>query len=264
MEKAKYDFDEKFPDPRFENKEDVLFWRGATTEGTATNGAWKGMLRQRLVHLLNNETTRQPILLPKGDHSGHLEYVLKRTTDIKKLLETKTDVRLTGPITRCVGQDCADQTHEFGFGDSIDFMQHWRYRYLFDADGAGFSGHFIPFLQSNSVVFKAALFREWYEGRLTAWKHFVPIDLRLHDVFSCLAYFGGYGVEHRNKRMMEGRSKEAEKIARDGKVWTEKVLRKEDMEVYMFRLLLEWGRLTDDKRTEVGYRFEKGRTGQRG
>ncbi|KAI4921650.1 hypothetical protein J4E90_000076 [Alternaria incomplexa] len=258
--KSKYGFDEKFPDPHFQDKADVLFWRGTTTEGVTTHGTWKGMLRQRIVHLLNNETSRQPILLPKPDHSGHLEYMLKRTNDIKRLLETKTDVRLVGPIARCAGQDCMDQTREFGFGDPIDFKQHWRYRYLFDADGAGFSGRFLPFLQSNSVVFKAALFREWYEGRLTAWKHFVPVDLRLHDLFSSLAYFGGYGVEARNKRMMEGHIKAAEKIARDGKVWTEKVLRKEDMEVYMFRLLLEWGRLTDDARTEVGFRMEKGKS----
>jgi hypothetical protein len=260
MEKTKYGFDEKFPDPHFQDKVNVLFWRGTTTEGVTTHGTWKGMLRQRLVHLMNNETSRQPILLPKPDHSGHLEYMLKRTSDIKRLLETKTDVRLVGPIARCAGQDCTGQTREFGFGDPIDFKQHWRYRYLVDTDGAGFSGRFIPFLQSNSVVFKAALFREWYEGRLTAWKHFVPVDLRLHDLFSSLAYFGGYGVEARNKRMMEGQIKAAEKIARDGKVWTEKVLRKEDMEVYMFRLLLEWGRLTDDARTEVGFRIEKGKT----
>lgn len=258
MDKTKYEFDEKFPDPHFQDKENLLFWRGETTEGVTTHGTWKGMLRQRLVHLLSNETSRQPILLPKPDHSGQLEYMLKRTTDIKRYLETKTDVRFVNKIVRCAGQDCIDQTREFGFGETIDFRQHWRYRYLFDVDGAGFSGRFIPFLQSNSVVFKAALFREWYEGRLTAWKHFVPVDLRLHDLFSSLAYFGGYGVEERNKRMMEGRIKEAEKIARDGKVWTEKVLRKEDMEVYMFRLLLEWGRLTDDARTEVGFRMRKG------
>ncbi|KAF1838277.1 hypothetical protein BDW02DRAFT_565094 [Decorospora gaudefroyi] len=257
MDKARYEFDEKFPDPHFQDKENMLFWRGSTTEGVTTQGTWKGMLRQRLVHLLNNETSRQPILLPKGDRSTHLEYVLQRTAAIKKYLETKIDVRLVGPIARCAGRDCIDQTNEFGFGDPVDFRQHWRYRYLFDADGAGFSGRFIPFLQSNSVVFKTALFREWYEGRLTAWKHFVPVDLRLHDILSTLAYFGGYGIEQRSRRMMEGRIKEAESIARDGKVWTEKVLRKEDMEVYMFRLLLEWGRLTDDARTEVGYRGER-------
>ncbi|KAH9869089.1 hypothetical protein J1614_008166 [Plenodomus biglobosus] len=255
MDKTPYQFDEKFPDPRFQDKENVLFWRGTTTEGLTTQGTWKGMLRQRLVHLVNNETSRQPILLPKPDHSGQLEYMLKRTADIRRLLETKMDVRFVEKIVRCVGQDCTDQTREFGLRERIDIKQNWRYRYLFDADGSGFSGRFIPFLQSNSVVFKTALFREWYEGRLTAWKHFVPVDLRLHDLFSSLAYFGGYGVDARNKRMMEGRAKEAEAIARHGKVWTEKVLRKEDMEIYMFRLLLEWGRLTDDRRTEVGFRL---------
>lgn len=262
MDKIKYEFDEKFPDPHFQDKENLLFWRGETTEGLTTHGTWKGMLRQRLVHLLNNETSRQPILLPKPDHSGHLEYMLKQTSDIKRYLETKTDVRFIDEIIRCAGHDCTDQTREFGLRDSINIKQNWRYRYLFDADGASFSPRFLPFLHSNSVVFKAALFREWYEGRLTAWKHFVPVDLRLHDLFSSLAYFGGYGIEARNKRMMDGRVKEAEAIARQSKVWTEKVLRKEDMEIYMFRLLLEWGRLTDDKRTEVGFRMGKGSEGR--
>ena len=259
MERTKYGFDEKFPDPHFLDKEDVLFWRGTTSEGLTTAGTWKGMLRQRLVHLLNNQTARHPIMLPKGDHTDNLEFALKRTADIKRYLETKTDVRFVDGIVRCAGQDCRDQEQEFWFGDDIELRQHWRYRYLFDTDGPGFSPRFISFLQSNSVVFKAALFREWYEGRLTAWKHFVPVDLRLHDFFSSLAYFGGYGVEERNKRMMRGEVKKAEKIARDGKVWTEKVLRKEDMEIYMFRLLLEWGRLTDDRRTEVGFRMGRGR-----
>lgn len=259
LEKTKYEFDEKYPDPRFHDKEDVLFWRGLTSEGVTTTGTWKGMLRQRLVHLLNNQTVRHPIMLPMADHTGNLEYALKRTSDIKRYLATKTDVRFVEEVVSCTGHDCSDQRKEFSFGSDVDLGQHWRYRYLFDADGPGFSPRFIPFLRSNSVVFKAALFREWYEGRLTAWKHFVPVDLRLHDLFSSLAYFGGYGVEDRNKRMMEGKPKAAEKIARDGKVWTEKVLRKEDMEVYMFRLLLEWGRLTDDKRTEIGFRMSKGR-----
>jgi len=256
MDKTKYEFNEKFPDSHFKDKENVLFWRGTTTEGLTTQGTWKGMLRQRLVHLVNNETSRQSILLPKSDHTGHFEYILQHIAEIKRLLSTKTDIRFVEKIVRCAGKDCVDQTREFGLVEMVDIKQNWRYRYLFDADGSGFSGRFIPFLRSNSVVFKTALFREWYEGRLMAWKHFVPVDLRLHDLFSSLAYFGGYGVEDRNK-IMEGRIKDAEAIARQGKVWAEKVLRKEDMEVYMFRLLLEWGRLTDDRRTEVGFRMGK-------
>lgn len=52
---------------------------------------------------------------------------------------------------------------------------------------------------------------------------------------------------------MRSRLDEAEFIAEEGRAWAGKVLRKEDMEVYMFRLLLEWGRLTDDRREELGF-----------
>lgn len=257
--KSDYKFDEKYPDPPFQQKEDVFFWRGGTGEGISTAGTWKGMLRQRLIHYVNfNTTARLPMFLPKGDHSDKLEYIMKRRSDVKRLLETKIDAQFSS-LDHCVGQDCADQSHEFKTTDDVDLRQHWRYKYLFAADSATASRHFLPFLQSNSVVFKSSIFREWYDDRLVVWKHFVPVDVRLHDLFSILAYFGGYGVEARNKRMMEPRAKEAEAIARQGKVWTEKVLRKEDMEVYMFRLLLEWGRLTDDRRTEIGFRMGRGR-----
>ncbi|PSN69396.1 hypothetical protein BS50DRAFT_675553 [Corynespora cassiicola Philippines] len=267
LDKAKYEWNEKFPDPHFYKKENTLFWRGATSEGTSPGtGAWKGMLRQRLVHLANNGTHNQPLLLPSGKKNGKLEYAILDVSTIKRRLEIQLDARFVHEIVRCADPDCALQAREFGLAPPVDFKQHWHYRYLFDTDGAGFSGRFIPFLQSNSVVFKAApLFREWYDGRLHAWKHFVPVDLRLHDLFSTLAYFGGYGVAERVERMMEPREKEAEDIARAGKVWTEKVLRKEDMEVYMFRLLLEWGRLTDEDRVNVGFRIEgRGRKGGQG
>lgn len=262
MDKQKYEFGENFPDHNFARKDNVLFWRGETSEGLSIGGSWRGMLRQRFVHLVNNETSRQPIFLPTGSKNGRLEYVMKRPEELKDLLETKIDARFVDDVARCDGRDCMDQKLEFWSGKDIDFRDHWRYRYLFDTDGPGFSGRFLPFLQSNSVVFKTALFREWYEGRLTAWKHFVPVDIRLHDLFSSLAYFGGYDLKDKGKRTMEPRDKEAEAIARQGKVWTEKVLRKEDMEIYMFRLLLEWGRLTDDRRKDVGFRMDtKGRKG---
>lgn len=256
--KSKYSFDEKYPDPDFQHKENVLFWRGPTEEDVSLTGSWKAMLRQRLIHHLNlNTTSRLPIFLPKGRHSDTLEFVMHRRSDIKQLLETKIDAKFTS-LNSCPGQNCIDQSREFEPADTISLGSHWRFQYLLDVDGAGPSRHFLPFLQSNSVVLKSGIFREWYDGRLVAWAHFVPVDVRLHDLFSILAYFGGYDIKGRNTRSMEGRVKEAKAIARQSKVWTEKVLRKEDMEVYMFRLLLEWGRLTDDKRTEVGYGMKKG------
>jgi hypothetical protein len=255
LDKAKYETDDEFPDEPFGKKENKLFWRGATSEGvSAGTGAWKGMVRQRIVHLLNNETATQPILLlPKNNAQGKPSYRLQTPKKIKRNLKTKMDVHFTGEIVRCGDPDCPDQAAEFEFVEHVDFKQHWQNKFLFDTDGAGFSGRFIPFLQSNSVPFKTAIFREWYEGRLTAWKHFVPVDVRLTDLWSSLAYFGGYdGV-----RKMQAREEEAEAIGKEGRDWTNRVLRKDDMEVYMFRLLLEWGRLTDEKREKVGLRLKE-------
>ncbi|KAF2734536.1 hypothetical protein EJ04DRAFT_466374 [Polyplosphaeria fusca] len=255
MDKEKYSFDEKHPDPPFIKKENILFWRGADTEATSTdtsNHPWRGMLRQRLVHLTNYETNSHAILLPT--RRGTFAYHLDRPRTIMDELSTTVDIRFTN-ISNCGMADCAAQMSEFGVMPDIDFRQHWRYKFLFDTDGAGPSGRFIPFLRSNSVVFKSSLFREWYDGRLAAWKHFVPVDLRLHDLFSSLAYFGGYGLNEGSKVTMEAKEKAAEKITRESKVWSEKVLRKEDMEIYLFRLLLEWGRLTDDRRVELGFRM---------
>lgn len=53
--------------------------------------------------------------------------------------------------------------------------------------------------------------------------------------------------------MRGAHQREAERIATEGREWAEQVLRKADMEVYMFRLLLEWGRVVDDRRTEMGF-----------
>ncbi|OCK79306.1 glycosyltransferase family 90 protein [Lepidopterella palustris CBS 459.81] len=246
MDKVAYAPNAESPDLNFSQKQNSLFWRGVTSEGVAPGtGVWKGMARQRLVHLINNLTSSQPIL---AKTNGKLAYSVLSPSSLKSLLST--DVHLVD-IARCGGQDCSDQATEFGPAyPRSDFQAHWQHRYLFDSDGAGFSGRFLPFLQSHSLPFKSALFREWYEGRLTAWRHFVPIDLRFHGLWSTLVYFAG--VDEKEVKW-EARVKEGEMIAEEGRRWVEKVLRKEDMEVYFFRLLIEWGRLTDDRRDELGF-----------
>jgi Glycosyl transferase family 90 len=246
-----------FPDPTFHEKYNTLFWRGATSEGVSSGDhTWRGMTRQRLVHLTNNLTSHQhdaqTVLLPDPKISQKLKYTLIPGDKIASL-NLDTDIAIVDHIARCGGiglHDCSDQAEEFALVAPSDFQTHWRYRYLFDLDGAGFSGRFLPFLQSKSLPFKTALFREWYDSRITAWKHFVPLDGRLHGVYSTLAYFAGvHGNLPDGRRVeWEGHVKEGEKIA-----WAARVLRKEDMEVYFFRLLLEWGRVTDDNREKLGF-----------
>lgn len=268
IDKVSYDATDEHPDLPFGEKANTLFWRGATSEGVSRHGTWKGMMRQRLVHLANNLTTiptsrspTLPLLLP--DAKGKYTYQTLPHANPITALNLSLDISIVGGIARAWDNDGAAQDAEFGFAPPTHFQDHWRYRYLMDVDGAGFSGRFLPFLQSKSLPFRAGIFRSWWDGRLTAWKHFVPVDVRLHGLLSTLAYFTGTAAPHPPSARGEegggrpgltrGNVEAGEHIAEAGREWAGKVLRKEDMEIYMFRLLLEWGRLTDDRRDEIGF-----------
>jgi hypothetical protein len=250
-----------FPDVPFAAKQNTLFWRGATSEGVSSeSNAWRGMARQRLVHMANNLTTHPhdqvTILLPDPSNHQRFKYQTLLGPAVREL-GLHTDIAIVDGIARCGAHDCDDQKAEFNLVRPSDFQAHWGYKFLFDLDGAGFSGRFLPFLQSHSLPFKTALFREWYDSRITAWLHFVPQDIRLHGVWSTLAYFAGVnGTMFGRDIWWQAHEKEAETIAESGREWAARVLRKEDMEVYFFRLLLEWGRLTDDRRDVLGFEMD--------
>lgn len=256
IDKVKYEPNDEFPDPPFANKNSTLFWRGATSEGVSPgHGQWRGMTRQRIIHLASpsaeSNNAPQPILVPYGPHKH--TYTTLPSSDLAALLPAS--VHVVDHIDRCGGPDCDDEFREFSpLATPTDFQNHWSYKYLLDLDGAGFSGRFLPFLASRSLPMKAALFREWWDDRLTPWLHFVPLDLRGQGLWATLAYFAGFeGNVGGSWMKVAGHDKEGERIASAGREWAGQVLRKEDMEIYFFRLLLEWGRLTDDKRDGIGF-----------
>lgn len=236
----------------FESKEDVLFWRGATSEGKSIHHNWRGMQRQRFVYLANNVTNSSliPLLLPLGEVS--YKYINVQHGEMLEKLAVKLDAGIVEKIERCHGMACEDQLRDLRITEKIDFQDHWKYKFLMDLDGAGFSGRFIPFLRSSSVPIKAALFREWYDERLVPWLHFIPVDGRFTGLWSILAYFGGWKDSH-GKMSMANNGDKAKWIADQGKEFAQTMLRKEDMEIYFFRLLLEYARVVDDRRDEIGF-----------
>lgn len=259
MDKAKYAPSKEFPDPEYHEKSNSLYWVGSTSEGYSRFDEWKGIPRQRFAHLINNNTDSQvSVLLPVDGRSYKYE-IMSGAAPIDEL-RLETNVHIADPITRC--GDCDNQHDELGTISWIDFQNHWSSRYLFDLDGAGFSGRFLPFLQSRSLPFRTGLFRQWFDSRVISWLHFVPIDIRFHGIWSTLAYFAGVPGTPTNGQdpqqpppmRMEPHTRQGKWIADQGRKWTETALRKEDMEIYFFRLLLEWGRLTDDQRDTLGYK----------
>ncbi|KAJ5325353.1 uncharacterized protein N7506_008455 [Penicillium brevicompactum] len=258
IDKVKYEPTSEHPDPEYGHKENSLYWVGSTSEGVSRFGEWKGMPRQRFAHLINNNTNNQvSVLLPTRD--GSYRYEIMDGSAPTQELQLQTNVHLANPIVRC--DDCEEQATEMGTVGWADFQAHWSHRYLFDLDGAGFSGRFLPFLHSHSLPFKTGLFRQWFDPRVSSWLHFVPIDIRLHGMWSTLAYFAGVPAPASDQQgpdapraRMKSHDQQGKWIAEEGRKWAQTALRKEDMEIYFFRLLLEWGRLTDDQRDVLGFK----------
>ncbi|KAI1638480.1 hypothetical protein F4809DRAFT_659831 [Biscogniauxia mediterranea] len=237
-----------------------VFWRGASSDGFAVHGTWQMFMRARFVHLVTKarasfgaESLLRLIRPSKDgrDSPAASELLSPFPPRTPKLLRDQliVNVSFVGDFTRCDGRDCAAQ-HTTFYGSaaappppSIGFQDSWHHRHLVDFDGAAFSGRFLPFLASASLPYRAALFRTWWEERVHAWRHFVPLDVRLTDFWPAMGYFAGTG----------GGEREAREIADAGREWAKRALRKEDMQVYMFRLLLEWGRIVDDRREEMGF-----------
>jgi hypothetical protein len=161
------------------------------------------MQRQRFVHMLSSIDISSTINLLPNTVNG-TGYSQQRTQISQITSRANISVTFVDEPTRCFGPDCDVQRLEFSFDLSIDFQDHWKYKYLFDLDGAGLSGRFLPFLESQSLVFRVAAFRQWFDERLTAWKHFVPVDGRLHDVWHLIGHFAGTEKGGGNGHNLEG------------------------------------------------------------
>ncbi|EPS41524.1 hypothetical protein H072_4583 [Dactylellina haptotyla CBS 200.50] len=234
--KVSYDEDK---DVSWGKKKDLLYWRGSTTGGFSRNGGWRQQHRQRVVSHLNgfNETS-QIFELENNDQKT----IWRVKTDKRSNFKSSIDVKFSH-IGQCDEKDCDEQREFFKPSDMVDQQDAWGYKYLLDMDGNAFSGRFYAFLLSNSAVFKMALFREWHEEWLVPWVHYIPLSLDMSESIETLRYFT------KEKEGMEG----IRRIAEQGRYWAKKVLRKEDFEVWFFRLLLEYGRVIDDNRDKIGF-----------
>ena len=254
----------------WEDKKDIMMWRGVTSGGVQLANNWQTMHRQRLVQLLNGtymeKEGKQATILSQsaGPAPGEVSpamYEHFETFHPSEFAKKHTDVGFTDRWA-CI-PNCSFYEDVFAHKDQVDLTDQFRYKYLIDVDGHSFSGRWRAFLFSKSLGFKATIFREWHDSRLFAWRHFVPVDNRYDDLYALLTYFMGYGKPRAQRKgpdndingdaYVPSHEFEGKKIGRQGREWAQKVLRTEDMEVYMFRLLLEYARLSDDNRDRIGY-----------
>ncbi|KAF1918958.1 hypothetical protein BDU57DRAFT_511748 [Ampelomyces quisqualis] len=243
--KVVYDADR---DTTWANKTNALYWRGSTTGGFSRNGGWRRQHRQHVVQRLNAPDKAQLI----DAHTKSVVEVDRRS--FKHLI----DVHFSN-IGQCDPGDCDAQQEFFHVTDRADGQNAWYFKHLLDMDGNAFSGRFYSFLKSHSLTYKMAIFREWHAEWLKPWVHYIPLSLRGDEHLDLVNWFSGdksegpaKGPNKSGNGDSEG-EKTARNIAQRSTDWHDKVLRNVDFEAWFFRLLLEYGRIVDDNREEIGY-----------
>ncbi|KAI1437357.1 glycosyltransferase family 90 protein [Xylaria sp. CBS 124048] len=242
--------------PMWEDKIGSLTWRGVATGGLNQESTWRGFQRHRFV-AMNNGTK---LALAESEIEPPANFELPAAAyDIMASREKRlgdwvsewadvgfTDLMCDPSYKLNDGDPCYTNEH-FEVVPGEDMTYQFGYKYLPDVDGNSFSGRYLAFLRSTGLPIKSTLWHEWHDSRLIAWKHFVPMDNRFGDYYGIMEYFLGYG------KTRPGHDRAAQKIAMDGKAWAERVLRKEDMQIYTLRLLLEYARVSDDRRNKMGW-----------
>ncbi|KAK5015137.1 hypothetical protein LTR39_002778 [Cryomyces antarcticus] len=220
---GKVAYDEK-RDVDWQKKQGKLWWRGSTTGGFSRNGGWRRQHRQQFVRKIN-DPYKVKILANTGEEEApHWQPKEVRRADYRDIV----DVHFSH-VGQCDPGDCDAQREFFDIVKPADQQDAWKYRYLLDIDGNAFSGRFYAFLESKSLVYKMAIFREWHEEWIKPWVHYIPLSMRGDEWLESVRYFSGEE---------EGKI-QAPRMAEQGRQWARKVLRNEDLEVWFFRLLLE-------------------------
>ncbi|RKU43268.1 hypothetical protein DL546_005440 [Coniochaeta pulveracea] len=242
-------------------KKDGAIWRGVATGGRNRENTWRAFQRHRFV-AMNNGTklalAQNWTALPANFELPGNEYdvAAQREGKLGDWVGSWSDMGFVDlfcspePPEGEPRVSCNYTGSHFSIVAGMKMKEQFPYKYLPDIDGNSFSGRYLGFLRSTSLPVKATLWREWHDSRLVAWKHFVPMDNRYSDWFGIMQYFLGYKGE---AETVPAHDEAAERIASAGKEWAEKVLRKEDMQVYVLRLLLEYARISDDNRERMGW-----------
>ncbi|GIJ84801.1 F-actin-capping protein subunit beta [Aspergillus pseudoviridinutans] len=217
-------------DISWDSKHNNLYWAGSTTGGFAVNDDWQSFHRQRFVKLTQNLGNGPHVYLREG--KGVVSLVKSSFLNSRLF-----DVAFTR-IFQCETRYCRDQQALFRTKSWADKDEALHSRLVFDIDGNGISGRYYKLLASKSAPLKQTLLREWHDDRLMPWVHYIPVSQSMEELPEIVMYFTS-----------EAGQKRAREIAEEGREWFSKAFRKEDLTIYMYRVLLELARLQDPKRS---------------
>ncbi|PSK48400.1 hypothetical protein B9Z65_5576 [Elsinoe australis] len=220
----------------WDNKTNKLYWAGGTT------GGWNLPLHrnQRTWHSQRHRFIDMTHQLTPGQSYGYLgqnaagEWVRYDSKDFQSELY---DTRFTG-TAQCDEPVCAEMEEYYHIEGKVDERRAYNFRLIIDIDGNSFSGRYHRFLASKSCVLKQTVFREWHDERLVPWLHYVPISTGMEELPEVVRYLA---TTEEGQRI-------AEVIAEKGREAHDVSLRRVDAVIYMYRLFLEYARMSGEGR----------------
>ncbi|KAG8745507.1 F-actin-capping protein subunit alpha [Ceratobasidium sp. 414] len=239
----------KFGEPvPWVNRTEKVFWRGRSTgEGFNHQHDWRFSHRVRLHVLANrNGNNIDPNVTPDVEllvEDREAGTVRLETHSREVLNERYMDVKMIGPPIQCeqsaTDDTCRQMESALDWGELVGWEAGLDRKFLLDV--VLVQDDFIRFMPdpSLSVVFKMTIFPEWNSDWLVPYYHYVPIQTDYSDLYDTLAFF--MGAPGANQSL--GHDDMAETIAAHAREFSAHYWRWEDMQVYVYRLLLEYARL---------------------
>ncbi|KIM53983.1 glycosyltransferase family 90 protein [Scleroderma citrinum Foug A] len=242
----------------WDEKSEVIFWRGATTGGGSTPpGFSPNYQRHRFVHMTHDDATANCTIIHESPLSPGT--FISTTVLGGSLNREITDVAFVSSVGSYPGgEEALRKAHRFA--DAVPLGEHWSYKYLIDLDGMGYSGRFMAFMASDSAVIKSTVYKEYFSDWVQPWLHYIPLSSSYSEIYNIHAYFSGPTYSTLQAANMTGTlaadistirangDRQLRQIARAGKQWKRTMGRTVDMEAYVYRLCLEYARLWADNR----------------
>jgi hypothetical protein len=236
------------------SKKNQLLWRGDATGGRNKASNWHRFHRHRFVQMTNGTTVGEMENAKSESASFDLPIVgfynieAQKKSKLGEFVSNFSDVAFAGlecfPRERNpqrFGNACSYNYEHFKTEKRMSTNDMLKAKYVPDLDGDAVSEHFRELLLSSSLPIKASIYTEWSDDRLLPWAHFVPMDNSFQDIYGIMDYF------------LSGRDDAAHRIAEEGRAWANMVLRRDDMVLYIWRVLLEYARLCSDDREKIGF-----------
>ncbi|KDQ62410.1 glycosyltransferase family 90 protein [Jaapia argillacea MUCL 33604] len=227
-------------DPAWEHKTDErLSWRGTNTGIFHSDlYRWKSAQRARLVAFADDLVGNLTVLTSPSEEG--VDAPVGEGMTIRKALvkPAMLDVAFAGTPLGCDPPTCDKLREMFDWHAAQSFKAAGKHKYVLDMDGNGWSSRFKRSITSNALIFKATVYPEWFTDRIIPWLHYVPVQMDLSDLHDSLIFFRG------NLNGQGAHDDLAKRIASAGRTWSKTLWRREDMAAYMFRLFLEYARVT--------------------